>query len=297
MFESLSSPNIHTPQNLAEYANTITHYPQSSLWAFGSSIMDSENFYPNLNANVEIIYLGLIDELYKFQRNDRAVEFGSMVNLNEMLTSGKSILPQVLIDTLKSIGSFSIRNRISLGGAIANKKFTSALIGTFYILDTQIELRYLKKKRLHNHFFPISKLVEKNGELILPDTSLISRIRISINSYNYQYFVTVDDPCLATSNAVSLAFICNLEQISTTNARLAITYPNKGFFSSRDTDMLINNLQLPIEPSAQTEIINKILNQIGAEFVLNPIQLDRTTKLLSSLMNNLNYTIFTTTHE
>jgi Aerobic-type carbon monoxide dehydrogenase, middle subunit CoxM/CutM homologs len=297
MFASLSSPNIHTPQNLTEYANTITHYPQSSLWAFGSSIMDSPDFYPSSNANVEIIYLGGIDELYKFQRNDRAVEFGSMVNLNEILTSGKSVLPSVLLDTLKSIACFSVRNRISLGGVIANRRFTSALVGTLYILDCQIELRYLKRKRLHNHFFPMAKLVEKNGEILLPESSLISRVRIGISAYAYQYFKSIDDPKTNTSSSVSLAFVCNFDRLNTSSARLAFTYPDKGFFSSRDSDMLFSNLSLPLEQQAMNELITKELSLIRTDFSLTPLQADRTEKLLRNMINNLNYIALTASHE
>lgn len=297
MFESLNSPNIHTPANLAEYANTITHYPDATLWAFGSAIMDSPNFYPSNNMNVEIIYLGAIEELYKFQRNDRAVEFGSMVNLNEILSSARTVLPQVLIDTLKSIASHTIRNRVSLGGAIANMKHTSALIGTLYILNCQLEIRYLKKKRLHYHFFPIAKLVEKTGELTLPPSSLISRIRIGISNYNYQHFNSIEDPILNRSQSVSIVFVSNFEQITTQNARLAITYPDQGFFSNRETDSLLNNIQLPLDPATQNELISKILDQIRMEYDINQIQQYRTRKLIENLLNNLNYTIMTMNHD
>ncbi len=296
MFESLSSPNIHTPQNLAEYANTITHYPQSSLWAFGSSIMDSADFYPNKSANVEIIYIGQIEELYKFQRNDRAVEFGAMVNLNEILSSGKSTLPPIFLDTLKSIACFSIRNRISLGGALANKRFVSSIIGTLVILDSQVELRYIKKKRLHNHFFPISKLTE-DGELILPPTSLISRVRIVINNYNYQYFRIIDNPMLEQTNSVSIAFICNIEQITINSARLAITYPDKGFIAGRELDGCFNNVQLPLEPEVVIETVNKVMLQVNATYQPSMIQAERTRKLLLDMLNNMNYTVLTTNHE
>lgn len=296
MFESLSSPNIHTPQNLAEYANTITHYPQSSLWAFGSSIMDSADFYPNKNANVEIIYIGQIDELYKFQRNDRAVEFGAMVNLNEILSSGKSILPPILLETLKNIACYSVRNRISLGGAMANKRFVSSILGTLVILDSQVEIRYLKKKRLHYHFFPISKLTEE-GQLTLQPTSMISRVRIVINNYNYQYYRIIDNPMLEKETCVSVAFIGNIEQITINSARVAITYPDKGFLVGRELDACFNNLQLPLEPQLIIETVNKVMLQVNSTFQPSPIQQERTKKLLLDMINNMNYTVLNANHE
>ena len=105
MYEGLSSPNIHTPANLSEYASTILHYPSSTLWAGGTFIMTRPEAYPSRTMNAEIIYLGNIEELHRFQRNDRSAEFGAMVTLDGILSTGKAVLPRVLIDNIQTIGS------------------------------------------------------------------------------------------------------------------------------------------------------------------------------------------------
>ena len=65
--------------------------------------MTRPSSYPSRTMNAEIIYLGDVEELHRFQRNDRFAEFGSMVTLDEILSTGKTVLPHVLIDNIQMI--------------------------------------------------------------------------------------------------------------------------------------------------------------------------------------------------
>ena len=148
MLEGLRSPNIHTPQNLSEFSSIIQHYPNSSFWAGGTYIMSRKFSYPSSATNEEIIYLGSIEELRRFQRNDRVAEFGSMVSLYELITTGKTILPKILVDTIQSFGGNIATGRITIGGSLATRDFRSSLPGTLNLFDASCEVRYMKKKRI-----------------------------------------------------------------------------------------------------------------------------------------------------
>ena len=47
IYEGLSSPNIHTPHNMAEFASIIMHYPEAELWAGGTFLMTRPDSYPS----------------------------------------------------------------------------------------------------------------------------------------------------------------------------------------------------------------------------------------------------------
>ena len=51
MYEGLSSPNIHTPENIPEYASIVLHYPSASIWAGGTFIMTRPDAYPSKRLN------------------------------------------------------------------------------------------------------------------------------------------------------------------------------------------------------------------------------------------------------
>ena len=165
MYEGLSSPNIHTPKSISEYASIVLHYPLSKIWAGGTFIMTRPDAYPSKALNAEIIYLGEMEELHRFQRNDRSAEFGAMVTLDEILNTGKSVLPRVLIDNITSIGSRVITRRATIGGAIATHDFTTSFPGTLIVLDASAEVRFLKKKRLHSRWMQMTRLLDKNGRI------------------------------------------------------------------------------------------------------------------------------------
>ena len=119
MLEGLRSPNIHTPLTLSEFSSIIQHYPTSSYWAGGTFIMSRNDYYPCNTANDEIIYLGSIEELHRFQRNDRVAEFGSMASLYDLIYTGRTILPK---DTLHNrLPFFNTRYALSFRRLLRSK--------------------------------------------------------------------------------------------------------------------------------------------------------------------------------
>ena len=246
MYEGLSSPNIHTPKSLSEYASITLHYPTSSLWAGGTFIMSRPNSYPSRMMNAEIIYLGDIEEFHRFQRNDRFAEFGSMVTLDGILSTGKTVLPRVLIDNIQTIGSRLITRRATIGGTICTKNFTTSFPGTLLVLDATAEVKFIKKKRLHSRWMQITRLLDKNGRIQLPSQGVISRVRIAFSEKNCQYFREIGSFMLDPENSVSAAFTATLDQDILINPKIAFTYPLHGVCYSRDIDSIFSSLRFPL---------------------------------------------------
>ena len=289
MYEGLSSPNIHTPKNLSEYATVILHYPTSSLWAGGTFIMSRPDSYPSRKMNAEIIYLGDIEELHRFQRNDRFAEFGAMVTLDEILSTGKAVLPGALIENIQTIGSRLITRRATIGGTIATKGFTTSFPGTLIALDATAEVRFIKKKRLHSRWLQITRLLDKSGRIVLPSQGMISRVRIAFIEKNCQYFKEVGSFMLDPENSVAAAFTAMLDQDILINPKIAFTYPTHGVCYSRDIDNIFSSLRFPVYDEELNTLESMIFTFIESSFQdISPLQKTRTRGLLYEIIDALN---------
>lgn len=294
MLEGLRSPNIHTPSNLSEYSSIIQHYPTSSLWAGGTYIMSRRDFYPSSTTNDEIIYLGTIEELHRFQRNDRIAEFGAMVNLYEVVSTGRTILPKILIKTIQSFGGNIVTGRITLGGSLCTTDFRSSLPGTLSLFDASCEVRYMKKKRMHSKWLPLTTIYDKGGKLNLPERALVSRIRINLYERNYQKFFQEGSFFQDQENAVSIAISGNPDQDNFNDARIAITYPNIGFIASHDLDNIFSSARFPLDQSESQSIEDAILEMGMATFPsISPLQKIRTRGIIKEIINDLNINALT----
>ena len=289
MYDGLSSPNIHTPANLSEYASVILHYPKSSLWAGGTFIMSRPDSYPSKTMNAEIIYLGDIEELHRFQRNDRFAEFGAMVTLDEILNTGKAVLPRVLIDGIESIGSRLITRRATIGGSMCTKGFTTSFPGMMIALDATAEVRFIKKKRLHSKWMQITRLMDRNGRIVLPQQGMISRVRIAFTEKNCQYFSRIGSFMLEPEKSVSASFTATLDQDILINPKITFTYPNLGICYSRDIDSLFTTLRFPLDDSELMNLESMVFTFIDSFFQgISELQRIRTKGILREIVENLN---------
>ena len=289
MYEGLSSPNIHTPANLSEYASTILHYPSSTLWAGGTFIMTRPEAYPSRTMNAEIIYLGNIEELHRFQRNDRSAEFGAMVTLDGILSTGKAVLPRVLIDNIQTIGSRLITRRATVGGTISTKDFTTSFPGTLITLDASAEVRFIRKRRLHSRWMPITRLLDKAGRIVIPQQGMISRVGIAFTDKNCQYFDEVGSFMLDPENSVAAAFTATLDQDILINPKIAFTYPTHGVCYSRDIDSIFSSLRFPLDDAEFSTLEQMIFTFVESSFQdISPLQRTRTSGIIRKIVDDLN---------
>lgn len=293
MYVELRSPNIHEPENMAAYNNTILNYRDTTpfLWAGGTEIMSQKDFYPALRGNIEIISLGKIEELHHFLRNDRYAEFGAMVTINEIAQAGKLVLPRILLDTINSTACRTVRERITVGGSLCTKRFKTSLASTLMILDAAIELRYMKK-RMHSKWYQISRIYDKNGKLDIPEGALLSKVRIAIQQYDYQYYKTVGSPLSDPDNSLSVALVARFEQGSISYARVIFTLPSKGFIYSRDLDNLFTSIHLPVSISRYAQVESYVIDYIRENFSeIPPLQESRLRGCFHDMIRNMNETV------
>lgn len=288
MYEGLSSPNIHTPKTLSEYGTIMLHNSNTSLWAGGTYIMTRPDAYPSRSASTDnIVYLGEIEELHRFQRNDRVADFGAMVTLYDMMNLGKNVLPKLLIDNIRAVGSSLITKRATIGGALSTPDMTTSFPGSLIALNANVEVKYVKKK-IHSRWLPIIRLVEKNGKVTLPSQGLISRVRIGIDENNYHKFYISDNYMAAQEDAIAIAFVGQWDQDILQNAHMVMTFPKLGVCFSRDIDNLFSSIRFPLVDNEYTSIESVLLTFVESTFQITPLQKAIIKGFLGEMVGELN---------
>lgn len=287
MHASLRSPTVHTPQTFSELQSILTRSEKFTYFAYGSEIMRQKDSYPAKDSAMEIISLSSIEEMKRFQRNDKIAEIGAMLSLEELLSVGRSILPKILVDTIKSFGGSVILRGISIGGCLASKKLVSYISGTLIALDAQAEIKFLKRKRLHSKWYPIRALFDKDG-LKVQEGAIISRIRVPLETMLWQRFYKKGDFLTESSKALALSFIANHEADTLNSIHIVMTYPDKGIIFGRDYDNIFSSVRLPLDQEETKSLIDSILSLCEQSRNLSNLQRERTKGILNDIIYELN---------
>lgn len=289
MYEGLSSPNIYNLKTIAEYATTIQSHPDARIWAGGSYILSQPDAYPSRINNEDIIYLGEVEELKRTQRNDRLLEYGAMVSLNTILNSNKSGLPLLLEENITSIGSSLITSRATIGGAICAPGTITSIPGTLIALGANVEIRYAKKKRIHSRWLPLSRTLDKNGRISLPPKSLVSRVRVALNTIDIQRYFSIGSLMRDPDEAVIVAFASDWNQDTLVNPHLVVTFPSHGILYSRDIDTQLSSSRFPLDDDEYRALQSVIFSIIEATFPnITPLQKARVKGIFGEIVNDLN---------
>lgn len=297
MYDGLNSPNIYDVKSVGEFIEAIQSHPDALIWAGGTFIMSEKDSYPPRKSNEDIIYLGNIEDLKRIQRNDRILEYGAMVSLDTVLNTNKNALPSLLEDNILSMGSSLITTRATVGGAISTQKIITSIPGTLVVLNANMEIRYVKrKKRAHSKWILLSHTLNKDGRITLPKNSLITKIRIAINNIDVQRFFIVGSFMKNPKDAVSLSFASNWNQDVLVNPHLAITFPLLGICYSRDIDNILSSLKFPLDDEEFSSFESIMFTFIESTFPnITRLQGARVRGILETLITELNNKALTVT--
>ncbi len=289
MYEGIRSPVIHTPKTLSEFATIAYRYPQALIWAGGTYLMSQQDYYPS-EVKDGIIDLGELEELKRITRNDRFVEIGAMVTASQLLYAGKLVLPEILQKTLESQASQIVRRQTTIGGSLCVPSTRFGLSTTLSILDANAEVKYYQGGKVTTHWIPISKLYNKDGQLLLgPEKALLTRIRIGLEYGDFQRFIIVEDPVRNTNECVIVAFQAARTQNTISKVQFCTTFPNKAYHISKDLVSKLSGQTLPIHPervnTLSYELISELRKMHGA---ISELQLERARRIFESFLHELN---------
>ncbi|MGE4453683.1 MAG: FAD binding domain-containing protein [Sphaerochaeta sp.] len=289
MYEGIRSPVIHTPKTLSEFATIAYRYPQALIWAGGTYLMSLQDYYPS-EVKDGIIDLGELEELKRITRNDRFVEIGAMVTASQLLYAGKLVLPEILQKTLESQASQIVRRQTTIGGSLCVPSTRFGLSTTLATLDANAEIKYYQGGKVTTHWIPISKLYNKDGQLLLgPEKALLTRIRIGLEYGDFQRFIIVEDPIRNTDECVIVAFQAARTQNAISKVQFCTTFPNKAYHISKDLVSKLSGQTLPIHPERVNTLSYELVSELRKMHgVISELQLERARRIFESFLHELN---------
>ncbi len=290
MFEGIRSPTVHMPKSLNELAQAISRVTDPTFFAGGTYLMHQKGYYPGNTSHSDIIYLGGISEFQQITRNDKYLEFGSAVQLQQLLGVGKQVLPKLLYDAIEATGTALIRSQITIGGAISIKQHRLLVCSALAALDADVEIRSFVASRPTSKWVAIKDLYKTNGLITLKKQEVISKIRVSFEKETFSYFVTAQNPMKRAHEAVILSVGCWYNQSVITQFRMCLVFPLSLFLIPEELSLMMNGSIIPLSLSQIEKVIKVVTEKLllVAQENISPIQIERVKRAIEASLHALN---------
>lgn len=290
MFEGIRSPTVHMPKTLNELALSISRVPDPTFFAGGTYIMHQKGYYPSYSSHSDIIYLGGISEFQQITRNDTYLEFGSLVQLQQLLGVGKQVLPRLLYDAIEATGTALIRSQITIGGVVCIKQHRLLVCSALAALDADVEIRSFVASKSTSKWVPIKELYKSNGLITLKKQEVVSKIRVSFEKETFSYFVTAQHPMRQPDEAVILSVGCWYNQSIITQFRMCLIFPTSLFLIPEELSLMMNGSIIPLSKTQVEKIVKVVIEKLlsVAQDNISPIQIERAKRCIEASLYALN---------
>ncbi|MHC1691694.1 MAG: FAD binding domain-containing protein [Sphaerochaetaceae bacterium] len=289
MYEGIRSPAIHAPKTMNDLVSASSRFPNAVFWAGGTYIMSRHDYYPTRESH-DIISLNEIPELKRITRTDRYLEFGSMVNISQLLSVGKPVLPKLLQETLRSMATHIVRKQITIGGALCTPDLRLGISGTLAVLNAEVEIKRCDGLKTDSKWIPVGRMYDQNGALLLSKNELVTHVRVGFGDENFHIFKSAGNPLANPQETVLFSLACSYNQSVINNLRFCFVLPQGGFLMSHDIEMMVRGMMLPFSSQQVSRIIRTFIDTIasGEQGKMAGIQKERIKRFFESTLHELN---------
>ncbi len=248
---------VFFPKNLNDLLSIYSSNPEAEILAGALEFMSNSN----VTHIKKIISITSVSELKKVHRTDKYIDLGAATTISQILRIGQYVIPPILYNALKSIGSPSIRNIATIGGNILQSSIISNSLPVLCALNAGFELRNLSKSR----WLPASQFITNDKKNILNKDEVLVRIRIPLTFWHTQIFKKVT---LKSNIYPAQLIFCGLDHIAKSiisDMKIVLGRPNKSLFRNRSIETYFIGKKLPISDKdikQLTEILDDTLEQV-----------------------------------
>ena len=244
------------PGNIRELLSMYNRNPGGIIFAGGTVIMRSRlNRGPKRKARQgPVISLKHVQELARVVRRERFLEIGAAVPLSKIVSIGSRVVPKTLYNAVFNYGYLGVRNLATLGGLICSPWDFSEILTILYALDTQLEIRSIN----HTGWILISSFKKANGENILSENEVLTRIRIPYNNWNRSFSRIVGMDGSSTYPKAVFSGFARVEKDSIEDIRLSFGCIKNTVIRERSIEMTLQGKKLPLTEKDLSLIDNQI---------------------------------------
>ncbi|MDR1147925.1 MAG: FAD binding domain-containing protein [Spirochaetaceae bacterium] len=251
---------IFFPQTINDLLSTRKQRPDAVPVAGGTWLLHNQSSR-FLKLPKALITLSAIEELRRIGHSGNHVDIGACVPLNRILSTGKNILPQILLDTFESIATPGIRSLATLGGNICIQGRTMSTHPTLHILDARLEFRKAGGAR----WVPVTHS-RTDGKLCIEPGEVLTRIRIPLENWNVQYFRRLgSNPISGFEDVLVFAAIARTSRAIISDLRFAIGSNHLNIYRNRDMETLLVGHKIPLSSREITGFLQNLEENLKDE--------------------------------
>jgi len=290
VFEGIRSPTVHMPKTINELAQSISRVTDPTFFAGGTYIMNQKGYYPSYSSLSDIIYLGGISEFQQITRNDKYLEFGAAVHLQQLLSVGKQVLPKLLYEAIEKTGTEIIRSQMTIGGVVCIKQHRLLVCSALATLDADVEIRSFASTKPTSKWIPIKELYKSNGLITLKKQEVVSKIRVSFEKETFSYFITAQNPMKKPEEAVIISVGCWYNQSVINQFRMCIIFPTSLFLIPEELSLMMNGTIIPLSTLQIDKVVKVVMEKLSAvaQDGISSIQIERAKRCIESSLHSLN---------
>ncbi|MCK9168862.1 MAG: FAD binding domain-containing protein [Treponema sp.] len=203
-----------------------------------------------------------IQDLAVITKHERYLDCGPGVVLSDILTLGRSRVPDIFLDAVQSVANPIVRNIATIGGNICAPGIKLSLYASLLALDTHLELR----SPVETLYVPLPNFTG------VPQGFILSNIRIPLNDWDISVFRRLGPEHKITDTSASFAFLADNDKRMITNIKLAFAGPVT--FRSLELENRLIGTHLPLSSkdiSFLVDTAGKQFDKSAEEINYNPI--------------------------
>ncbi len=283
MIGKSSSTHAYTPQNINQLLAMMKKEPGAQLFA-GGTYITSRQRKKYLILPKTLISLKNIEELRRIGRTDRFVEIGSCVPINQIITTGKNILPGVFINALKQIGLPLVRNLATIGGnlCVAERRLDSFLV--LQLLNATVEIRTAGKAR----WAALTRLIDENGELQFDNSEVLTRVRLPFESWNVGEYIKLSRNPFDDENSLSFCALVKLQKDIITEFKFGYGLIGAHILRNRDLEAELAGKKVPLSSKEEKYIFDLLQKTLKKEkYALSKYRISEAFHLMKRFLHSM----------
>lgn len=224
---------VFYPADIPEILGLLRKSPDIMLLAGGSQVVGSQTSRV-IDLPEQLASIARVQELRKTIRTEQFLEMGACTTLTGILGLSQGSLPEPLSLIIQGIGNRAVRNIATIGGNLCCKSRFLDLWPLLSCMDAQVEFR----SSLGTRWASVSHLSGEDGRPLIPQASLLSRVRIPLYNYDFVFYRKLGNSLFPSKDSAVFICLANLNRGKVEDFRLA--FSGEKAFRLKDKEMSIS---------------------------------------------------------
>ncbi len=277
-----SSVAAYNPQSINAVFSILKKRQPVLIFAGGTYLLAPGRINSYRNA-AAVMNIKNVKELQRITRTDRNIEIGAAADLHRILSIG-ALLPAAMYEAIRGIGSIPLRNCATIGGNLCCKEQCLSL----YVLSTLMDMRFELRRQGSSRWVPGNRFRNSDGETVLAEDEILSRVRIPLERWNMQFFRSFGSAYIPQTNPLHVCGLAKIDGDSLSDLRLAAAGGHQAVIRDRELEAELMGRRLPLGDREREAAYERIADCAASEeYDLTDFQRERVTRLFKWFLNNL----------